>query len=41
MENKDERHRDRMRMEREKCQLLKDLIQSKNMFSLDSMLDKQ
>jgi len=41
MENKDERHRDRMRMEREKCQLLKDLIRSKNMFSLDSMLDKQ
>jgi len=41
MENKDEWHRDRMRMERKKCQLLKDLIQSKNMFSLDSMLDKQ
>lgn len=41
MENKDERHRDRMRIEREKCQLLKDLIQSKNMFSLDNILDKE
>lgn len=41
MENKAERHRDRMRMEREKCQLLKDVMQSKNIFSLDNMFDKQ
>ncbi|CAL1688916.1 unnamed protein product [Lasius platythorax] len=41
MENKNERHRDRMRIEREKCQLLKDLIQSKNLFSLDNVLDKE
>lgn len=39
LENKEEQHRERMRIEREKCQLLKDLIQSKNQFSFDNIIN--
>ncbi|XP_018361137.1 PREDICTED: uncharacterized protein LOC108759917 [Trachymyrmex cornetzi] len=38
MEKKEERHRERMRIENEKCQLLKELVDSKHLFSMNDML---
>lgn len=38
MQKKEERHRERMRIENEKCQLLKQLIESKDSFSANNML---
>lgn len=38
MQKKEERHRERMRFENEKCQLLKQLIESKDSFSVNDML---
>jgi len=38
MEKKEERHRERMRIENEKCQLLKQLVESKDPFSINNML---
>ncbi|CAL1671644.1 unnamed protein product [Lasius platythorax] len=38
MQKKEERHRERMRIENEKCQLLKQLIESKDSFSVNNFL---
>lgn len=38
MQKKEEKHRERMRFENEKCQLLKQLIEPKDSFSINNML---
>lgn len=41
LQKKEERHREQIKIEREKCQLLKQILESKDTFSISDMLSRK